>query len=208
MPVMVTRQVEPRLLGRDREREVLERLLEGVRDGHGGVLVLHGEPGVGKTALLEFAVENGQDFRVVRTAGVEGEMELPYAALQQLCSPIIELADRLPDPQRDALAVAFGVPSARRPIRSSSGLPSSVCCRRWPRRARCSAWSTTRSGWTMRRLARWRSSRAGCSRRRSRSLFAARERGNTLAGFPEINVGPLGRRDARDPAGVCPAGSR
>ena len=108
VPVMVTRLVEPRLLGRDREREVLERLLEGARAGHGGVLVLHGDPGVGKTALLEFAVENGRDFRVVRTAGAEGEMELPYAALQQLCSPIIGLADRLPDPQRNALAVAFG----------------------------------------------------------------------------------------------------
>src|SRR6266571_1627620 len=55
VPVMVTRQVELRLLGRDRERQVLERLLEGVLAGHGGVLVLHGEPGVGKTALLEFA---------------------------------------------------------------------------------------------------------------------------------------------------------
>jgi MoxR-like ATPase len=74
VPVMVTRLVEPRLLGRDRQREVLERLLEGARAGHGGVLVLHGDPGVGKTALLEFAVENGRDFRVVRTAGVEGEM--------------------------------------------------------------------------------------------------------------------------------------
>ena len=79
---MVTRLVEPRLLGREREREVLGRLLEGARTGHGGVLVLHGEPGVGKTALLEFAVEDAPDFGVVRTAGVEGEMELPYAALQ------------------------------------------------------------------------------------------------------------------------------
>ena len=107
---MVTRVVEPRLLGRDREREVLERLLGGARAGHGGVLVLHGDPGVGKTALLEFAVENGRDFWVVRTAGVEGEMELPYAALQQLCSPIIGLTDRLPDPQRNVMCRRFARP--------------------------------------------------------------------------------------------------
>src|ERR1700750_2277759 len=75
--------VEP-LLGRQRERAVLERLLEGAREGRGGVLALYGEPGVGKTALLEYAVGAGRGFRVARAAGVEGEMELAYAALQQL----------------------------------------------------------------------------------------------------------------------------
>src|SRR6478672_9361617 len=83
-----------RLVGRQRERAVLERLLDAARDGHGSVLVVHGEPGVGKTALLEYAIDAGGDFRVVRTAGVEGEMKLDYAALQQLCSPILELIDR------------------------------------------------------------------------------------------------------------------
>src|SRR4051812_13552637 len=97
------------LLGRQREREVLERFLEAARGGDGGVLVVYGEPGAGKTALLEYAVEAGRQFRVLRTAGVEGEMELPYAALQQLCSPILDLMERLPDPQGDALAVAFGL---------------------------------------------------------------------------------------------------
>src|SRR6476620_1957751 len=96
------------LVGRQRELAVLERLLDTARDGHGAVLVVHGDPGVGKTALLEYAAEAGQDFRVVRTAGVQGEEELDYAALQQLCSPLLELSDRLPDPQRDALDVAFG----------------------------------------------------------------------------------------------------
>ena len=94
---------------------MLDRLLEAAREGHGGVLVVYGEPGVGKTALLEYAVEAGQDFRVVRTAGVEGEMELDYAALQQLCSPLLELSDRLPDPQRDALGVAFGLSAGQAP---------------------------------------------------------------------------------------------
>ena len=97
------------MLGRQRERAVLERLLDTARGGHGAVLVVHGDPGVGKTALLEYAVEAGEGFRVLRTAGVEGEMELDYAALQQLCSPILEFLERLPDPQRDALGVAFGL---------------------------------------------------------------------------------------------------
>ena len=84
------------MLGRQREREALERLLEAARGGHGGVLVVHGEAGVGKTALLECAVEAGREIRVARTAGVEGEMELAYAALQQLSAPIPELTERLP----------------------------------------------------------------------------------------------------------------
>src|SRR6266545_8392162 len=104
-----------RLLGRQRERAVLERLLGTARNGHGSVLVVHGEPGVGKTALLEYAVESGEDFRVVRTAGVEGEMKLDYAALQQLCSPLLDLTERLPDPQRDALGVAFGLSAGQAP---------------------------------------------------------------------------------------------
>src|SRR2546429_6472735 len=97
-----------RLLGRQRERAVLERLLDTARGGHGTVVVVHGSPGVGKTALLDYAVEAGDGFRVVRTAGVEGDMELDYAALQQLCSTILEYLERLPDPERDALGVAFG----------------------------------------------------------------------------------------------------
>src|ERR1700760_4747695 len=84
-----------RLLGRRREREVLDRLLGGAREGRGGVLVLHGEAGVGKSALLENTVEAADDFRIARIAGVEGEMELAFAALQQLASPFLELAECL-----------------------------------------------------------------------------------------------------------------
>src|SRR5690349_17687463 len=98
-----------RLLGRQRERAVLERLLGSARGGHGATIVLHGDPGVGKTALLEYAVEVGEGFRVIRTVGVEGEMELDFAALQQLCSPILGFAEQLPGPQREALDVAFGL---------------------------------------------------------------------------------------------------
>src|ERR1700712_712039 len=86
-------------LGRRREREALDRLMQAARTGSGGVLVLFGEPGVGKTALLEYAIEASAGFRVARADGVEGEMELAFAALQNLCSPFLELVERLPQPQ-------------------------------------------------------------------------------------------------------------
>jgi len=95
------------LLGRERECELLDRLLEGVRDARGGVLVMHGEAGVGKTALLDYAAEARREFRIARTAGVEAEMELPFAAIHQLCAPFFGLIERLPEPQRDALGIAF-----------------------------------------------------------------------------------------------------
>ncbi|HYU93354.1 MAG TPA: ATP-binding protein [Actinomycetota bacterium] len=103
------------LVGRQRERAVLDRLLEAARGGDGGVLVVHGEPGVGKTALLEYAGETAQGYRVARTSGVEGKMELPFAVLQQLCSPFLGLVERLPQPQRDALGVAFGLRAGAAP---------------------------------------------------------------------------------------------
>ena len=114
------------LLGREREREVLDRLLDGVRAGRSGVLVMHGEAGVGKTALLEYAVEAGREFSIARIMGVEAEMELPFAAVQQLCSPFFELMARLPQPQHDALDVAFGLRTGRAPDRFR-------CFPTWPR---------------------------------------------------------------------------
>ncbi|WP_328468499.1 DUF2791 family P-loop domain-containing protein [Actinoplanes sp. NBC_00393] len=97
------------LRGRRRERETLDRLLREVRAGHSRVLVLRGEAGTGKTALLDYTVEHAPAGRVVRVAGVEPETELAYSALQQLCAPLLGHLDRLPDPQRDALATAFGL---------------------------------------------------------------------------------------------------
>ena len=99
---------EGQLLGRERERAVLDRL-DGGRGGRGVVLVMHGEAGVGKTALLEYAVEAAREFRITRTSGVQAEMELPFAAVEQLCSPFLDFLDRLPQPQREALGVAFGL---------------------------------------------------------------------------------------------------
>src|ERR1700693_5261513 len=112
---MPSRPPGGQLLGRQREREVLGRLLNAARGGGGGVLVVHGEPGVGKTALLDWTVEEGRQLQVLQTVGVEGEMELPFAALQQLCSPILDRSGGLPGPQRDALSVAFGLSAGQAP---------------------------------------------------------------------------------------------
>src|SRR3984957_3914550 len=101
------------------EREALGRLLEAVRGGQSRVLVVSGPPGVGKTALVEFAVGSASEFRVMRAVGVESEMELAFAALQQLCAPML---DRLPAPQRDALGVAFGLRAGDAPDRFLVGL--------------------------------------------------------------------------------------
>ena len=104
------------------EREALGGLLEAVRGGQSRVLVVCGEPGVGKTALLESAIGSASGFRVLRAVGVEAEMELAFAALQQLCSPLLDRLDRLPSPQRDALGMAFGLRAGDAPDRFLVGL--------------------------------------------------------------------------------------
>jgi predicted ATP-dependent serine protease len=88
------------LRGRRGECSVLDRLIEGVRSGESRVLVLRGEPGVGKTALLDYLAGRASGCRVVRAAGVQSEMELAFAGLHQLCLPIMDRAERLPGPQR------------------------------------------------------------------------------------------------------------
>jgi predicted ATPase len=78
------------MLDRLAERAALAQLLEAVRAGQSGVLVVRGEPGVGKTALLDYAIESAANLRIARVSGVESEMELAYAALQQLCAPMLD----------------------------------------------------------------------------------------------------------------------
>jgi len=95
---MVTEGPAEVLHGRRSEREVLGRLLAAVRGGQGRVLVVSGEAGVGKTALLASAIGSAAGFRVIRAVGVESEMELAFAALQQLCAPLLDRLDRLPVP--------------------------------------------------------------------------------------------------------------
>jgi DNA-binding CsgD family transcriptional regulator len=110
------------LLDRLPERAALSQLLEAARAGRSGVLVLRGEPGAGKTALLDWAVESAAGLRVVRVAGVESEMELAFAAVQQLCAPMLDQLGGLPDPQRAALGVAFGLETGPAPDRFLVGL--------------------------------------------------------------------------------------
>src|SRR5262249_5976204 len=102
------------LRGRRKECGILDRLLDTVRAGQSQVLVVRGEPGVGKSALLRYVARDASECRVARANGVEYEMELAYAGLHQLCAPMLELREQLPDPQRDALETAFGL-SAKPP---------------------------------------------------------------------------------------------
>ena len=194
---MVTGSPGEQLLGRQREREVLERLLEGAREGRGGVLAMYGEPGVGKTALLEYAVEAGRGFRVARAVGVEGEMELTYAALQQLCAPSLEVIERLPDTQREALAVALGLSAGQAPdaflvglavlglLSEAAGERPLLCVvddAQWLDRA-----SARVLAFVARRLLA----------EKIALVFAARQPSEALEGLPELHVMPLGHRDAR-----------
>src|SRR5260370_1097526 len=105
------------LWGRGRPCRALEGLLAEVRAGRSRVLVIRGEAGLGKTALLGYAAETAPDFRVARADGVEPEMELPFAALHQLLRPMLGRLDALPGPQRDALGVAFGLRAGGAPDR-------------------------------------------------------------------------------------------
>ncbi|GAA0481397.1 LuxR family transcriptional regulator [Paractinoplanes deccanensis] len=107
--------METLLRGRRREQEELDRLLRDVRGGRSRVLVLRGEAGAGKTALLDYLTEAATGERVARTAGVEPETEIAYSALQQVCAPLMGYLDRLPDPQRQALATGFGLAAGEPP---------------------------------------------------------------------------------------------
>jgi AAA ATPase domain len=93
------------LRGRRDECAVIDRLREGAQAGRSGMLVVVGEAGIGKTALLDYAIASASEMRVVRASGVESEMELAFAALYQLCAPLVDRFDRLPAPQRHALEI-------------------------------------------------------------------------------------------------------
>ena len=140
------------LRGRADECAVLDALLADVRQGESRSLLLRGEAGIGKTALLEYLVASASDLTVARAVGVESEMELAFAGLHQLCAPMLDRLERLPAPQRQALEIVFGLSAGARagPVpRRARG--ARACSRRWPRSARCCASSTTRSGSIRRR---------------------------------------------------------
>ena len=114
--------VEHPLRGRHDECEALDRLVEAAGRGESQVVVLRGEAGVGKTALLDYVADHATGFRVARAAGVEAEVELAFAGLHQLCAPLLDRLDALPAPQRDALATAFGQSAGPPPDRFLVGL--------------------------------------------------------------------------------------
>ena len=172
--------------------------------------MVRGEPGVGKSALLDYLAGRASGCRVVRAAGVESEMELAFAGLHQLLAPALDRIDRLPGPQREALRTAFGLSAGPVPDRflvglAVLGLVSEVAGERplicvvddeqWLDRA-----SVQALGFAARRLA---ADPVGL-------VFAARVTGAELAGLPELAVEGLGEEDARalldvgaDRAGGC-----
>lgn len=110
------------LIDRLEERGVVDGLVDTVHSGQSAVLVIYGDPGIGKTALLGYLVERTKEFRTVRAAGVQSEMELPFAGLHQICTPLLEQLDRVPAPQAAALRTAFGLAAGPSPDRFLVGL--------------------------------------------------------------------------------------
>jgi len=187
----------PTLNGRRAECDELNRLVESIRSGHSRALVLHGEAGVGKTALLEYLAGHAPDCQTARAAGVQSEMELPFAALHQLCGPMLDQVAGLPAPQRDALRIVFGHSAEPTPDRfliglAVLGLLSAVAERRpllclvddqqWLDRA-----SALVLAFAARRLG---AESIGL-------VFATRNPGGDLAGLPELPVAGLPDADAR-----------
>ena len=189
------------LFGRENEREVLDRLLD---EACGGVLVVHGEAGVGKTALLDYAIETARVFRVFRASGVEAEMELPYAASQLLCSPFFDFVDRLPPPQREALGVAFGLGGGPPPDPFLVGLAVLGLLSEAAMERPLLVAVDARTGWTTRRRGRSRSLPAACRRNRSRSCS---RRARSRARLRSPGSSRLAARTSRcaGDAGVGPA---
>lgn len=110
------------LIDRRTESRVLDDVLRAAHAGSGSALVVCGEPGVGKSALVEYVAGRAEGHRLIRAAGIESEMELAYAGLQQLCMPVLDRLEHLPGPQRDALGSAFGMNAGTAPDRLLIGL--------------------------------------------------------------------------------------
>jgi DNA-binding CsgD family transcriptional regulator len=185
------------LLGRQRECQDIDRLLGALREGHSGTLVLHGNPGVGKTALLEYARDRAAGCRVVSASAAQSEMELAFAGLHQLCAPLLERLNRLPGPQREALSTAFGLTEGIAPDRFFLGLAvlSLLSEAAAERPLVClvddAQWLDSASSQVLAFVARrlWEESVA--------LVFAAREPQSELAGLREVVLQGLPDDDAR-----------
>src|SRR4051812_3946661 len=110
------------LRGRGSECALLDELVAAIRRGESQSLVLRGEAGIGKTALLEYLIASAPDATIVRAVGVQSDMELPYAALHQLCGPLLDRLEALPAPQRRAMEIVFGVTARAAPGRVLLGV--------------------------------------------------------------------------------------
>jgi hypothetical protein len=185
------------LRGRAGECAVLDGLVGGVCRGESRSLVVRGEAGIGKTALLEYLISSASDLTVVRAAGVESDMELAYASLHQLCVPLLDRLERLPVPQRQALGIVFGLSAGVPPDRFLVGLAvlslfSEVAD---ARPLLCvvddAQWLDQASALTLAFVARrLLAERVGI-------VFAAREPGQELLHLPELEVHGLVNGDAR-----------
>ena len=185
------------LLGRADECAALDDLLDAVRRGESRSLVLRGEAGIGKTALLDYLVESASDMTIARAVGVESEMELAFASLHQLCAPLLDRLPRLPDPQRDALEIVFGVTAGPAPDRFLIGLAvlSLMSEAAEPRPLLCvvddAQWLDQTSALTLAFVARrLLAEPVGL-------VFSAREPGEALGHLPRVEVNGLVNGDAR-----------
>ena len=189
----------PELLGRDGEQRRLADLLSGALVGHGGAVVLRGEAGIGKSALLDDLASRASGFRVCRTVGVESEMELSYAALQQLCFPLIDHIGQLPPHHRGALETVFELRSGSPPNRFLVGMAVldllAVAAQEQP-----VLWLVDDAQW----LDHSSLQSIGFVSRRLQTepvvtTFAARDDGDDadLAGLPELRLKGLDAKDAR-----------
>ena len=117
--------------GRAIEWRQLGLLLDRVSTGESAALIVRGEAGIGKTALLDHCSGQAAGFRIVRISGMQSEMELPFAGLHQLCAPMFAEVECLPEPQQNALRVAFGLMSGDAPDRFLVAWRRSACWLRW-----------------------------------------------------------------------------
>jgi hypothetical protein len=185
------------LTGRDAERRVLDRLVEAVGAGESRALVVHGEPGVGKTALLEYLGGSAPGCRIERAAGVQSEMELAFAGLHQLCAPMLEGLEAVPVPQREALRTAFGMSAGPAADRFLVGLAvlslMSAVAERQPLICLVDdgQWLDHASRTVLAFVAR----RLGAES--VGLVLATRVAGDDLAGLPKLEVRGLGEADAR-----------
>ncbi|MGW5237520.1 helix-turn-helix transcriptional regulator [Monashia sp. NPDC004114] len=196
------------LRGRTREQGALDQLRARVRSGLSATVVLRGEAGIGKTALLRYIADRAAtDFRVAEIAGVESEIELPYAGLHQLCHGMVDQLESLPAPQQAALSVALGLADGRAPDRFLIGLAtlSLLAQVAETRPLMCvvddAQWLDDASAQVLSFVARRLAVESVAM------VFATRDRRGRppLAGLPELQIGGLSQRDARALlAGVVP----